>query len=81
MTSKKKSKKKKVKKKEDWSEILFSTSELTYYDLIVEENRIIGAWGVNYNKGTLVAYSAKEIILATVDLPDANEPVIPILII
>ena len=40
MTSKKKSKKKKVKKKEDWSEILFSTSELTYYDLIVEEKNL-----------------------------------------
>ena len=26
-----------VKKKEDWSEISFSTSELTYYDLIIKE--------------------------------------------
>ena len=40
MTTKKKSKKKKVKKKEDWSEISFSTSELTYYDLIVEEKNL-----------------------------------------
>ena len=40
MTTKKKSKKKKVKKKQDWSEILFSTSELTYYDLIVEEKNL-----------------------------------------
>jgi len=39
-SKKKKSKKKKVKKKEDWSEISFSTSELTYYDLIVEEKNL-----------------------------------------
>ena len=29
-----------VKKKEDWSEISFSTSELTYYDLIIEEKNL-----------------------------------------
>ena len=39
-SKKKKSKKKKVKKKENWSEISFSTSELTYYDLIVEEKNL-----------------------------------------
>jgi fumarate reductase (CoM/CoB) subunit A len=40
-------------------------SNTSIVDLIVDENRVIGAWGVNFNKGTLVAYSAKEIILAT----------------
>jgi fumarate reductase (CoM/CoB) subunit A len=34
-------------------------------DLIKDSQNAIGAWGVNYSKGTLVAYSAKEIILCT----------------
>ena len=34
-------------------------------DLVVEDGRVVGAWGVNYGKGVLVAYSAKEVILCT----------------
>jgi fumarate reductase (CoM/CoB) subunit A len=34
-------------------------------DLVVKDGRTIGAWGVNYGKGVLAAYSAKEIILST----------------
>ncbi len=34
-------------------------------DLVVEDGRVVGAWGVNYGKGSLVAYSAKEVILCT----------------
>ena len=34
-------------------------------DLIKDGKNVIGAWGVNYSKGTLVAYLAKEIILCT----------------
>lgn len=34
-------------------------------DLIVEDGRVVGAWGVNYGKGVLVAYAAKEVILST----------------
>ncbi len=34
-------------------------------DLVVEGGRVVGAWGVNYGKGVLVAYSANEVILST----------------
>jgi fumarate reductase (CoM/CoB) subunit A len=34
-------------------------------DLVVEDGRVVGAWGVNYGTGSLVAYSAKEVILCT----------------
>ena len=34
-------------------------------DLVVEDGRVAGAWGVNYGTGALVAYSAKEVILCT----------------
>jgi fumarate reductase (CoM/CoB) subunit A len=34
-------------------------------DLIKRDGRVVGAWGVDYQKGNLVAYSAKQIILCT----------------
>jgi len=34
-------------------------------DLVKEGERITGAWGVDYGTGTLVAYTAKEVILCT----------------
>ncbi len=34
-------------------------------DLVVDGGRVVGAWGVNYGTGSLVAYSAKEVILCT----------------
>jgi fumarate reductase (CoM/CoB) subunit A len=34
-------------------------------DLIKRDGRAVGAWGVDYQKGNLVAYSAKQIILCT----------------
>lgn len=34
-------------------------------DLIKQDGRIVGAWGVDYSKGALVTYAANEIILCT----------------
>ena len=34
-------------------------------DLIMEEGRVIGAWGVDYSRGCLMVYAAREVILAT----------------
>ncbi len=34
-------------------------------DLIVVDGRVVGAWGVNYSRGTLISYQAREIILCT----------------
>lgn len=34
-------------------------------DLITEEGRVIGAWGVDYSRGCLMVYAAREVILAT----------------
>jgi succinate dehydrogenase/fumarate reductase flavoprotein subunit len=34
-------------------------------DLIKRDNRVIGAWGVDYQNGTLVAYRAQQVILCT----------------
>jgi len=34
-------------------------------DLIVEDGRVAGAWGVNYSRGALVTYRAREVILCT----------------
>jgi fumarate reductase (CoM/CoB) subunit A len=34
-------------------------------DLIKRDGRVVGAWGVDYQKGNLVAYSARQIILCT----------------
>jgi len=34
-------------------------------DLIKRNGRVIGAWGVDYQKGVLVIYSAKQTILCT----------------
>lgn len=34
-------------------------------DLITRAGRVIGAWGVNYSRGCLVVYRAREVILAT----------------
>jgi len=34
-------------------------------DLIVEDGRVVGAWGVNYSLGMLVTYRAREVILCT----------------
>ncbi|MDP7371869.1 MAG: FAD-dependent oxidoreductase [Nitrospinota bacterium] len=34
-------------------------------DLFVMGGRVVGAWGVNYSSGTLVAYQAREVILCT----------------
>jgi fumarate reductase (CoM/CoB) subunit A len=34
-------------------------------DLIKQEGRVVGAWGVNYQNGTLAIYHARQIILCT----------------
>ena len=34
-------------------------------DLIAEGGRVIGAWGVDYSRGCLMVYGAREVILAT----------------
>ncbi len=34
-------------------------------DLIQDEGRVVGAWGVDYSRGVFVRYSARETILAT----------------
>ena len=34
-------------------------------DLITEDGRVIGAWGVDYSRGCLMVYAAREVILAT----------------
>ena len=34
-------------------------------DLLKEDDRVVGAWGVNYQNGTLVTYRASETILCT----------------
>jgi len=34
-------------------------------DLIKQDGRIVGAWGVDYQKGALVVYRAQQVILAT----------------
>jgi len=34
-------------------------------DLIKRDGRVVGAWGVDYQNGTLVAYRAQQVILAT----------------
>lgn len=34
-------------------------------DLITEGGRVIGAWGVDYSRGCLMVYAAREVILAT----------------
>jgi succinate dehydrogenase/fumarate reductase flavoprotein subunit len=34
-------------------------------DLIKQDGRVVGAWGVDYQNGTLVTYRAQQIILAT----------------
>ncbi len=34
-------------------------------DLITENGHVIGAWGVDYSRGCLMAYAAREVILAT----------------
>jgi aspartate oxidase len=34
-------------------------------DLIKRDGRIVGAWGVDYDNGTLVIYHAQQIILST----------------
>ena len=34
-------------------------------DLITEDGRVIGAWGVDYGAGEMVIYAAKQLILAT----------------
>ena len=34
-------------------------------DLIMEEGRVFGAWGVDYSRGCLMVYAAREVILAT----------------
>ncbi len=34
-------------------------------DLITRAGRVVGAWGVNYSRGCLVVYGAREVILAT----------------
>jgi succinate dehydrogenase/fumarate reductase flavoprotein subunit len=34
-------------------------------DLIKRDGRVVGAWGVNYHDGTLVAYQTQQIILCT----------------
>ncbi len=40
-------------------------SVTTIVDLIKRDGRVIGAWGVNYQSGTLVVYSAQQTILCT----------------
>ena len=34
-------------------------------DLAVNDGQVVGAWGINYQKGVLAKYSAKQVILAT----------------
>ena len=34
-------------------------------DLAVNDGQVVGAWGINYDKGVLAKYSAKQVILAT----------------
>jgi fumarate reductase (CoM/CoB) subunit A len=34
-------------------------------DLIERDDRVVGAWGVDYRKGVLVAYYAKQVVLCT----------------
>ena len=34
-------------------------------DLITEAGRVVGAWGVDYSRGCLMVYAAREVILAT----------------
>ena len=34
-------------------------------DLLTQDGRVVGAWGVDYRKGALVLYGAQQIILAT----------------
>ncbi len=40
-------------------------SLVSIVDLAIDEGRVVGAWGVDYGEGALVAYSAKEVILCT----------------
>jgi fumarate reductase (CoM/CoB) subunit A len=37
----------------------------TIVDLLKQDGRVVGAWGVDYRKGALVLYGAQQIILAT----------------
>jgi fumarate reductase (CoM/CoB) subunit A len=34
-------------------------------DLAVNDGQVVGAWGINYDKGVLAKYAAKQVILAT----------------
>jgi succinate dehydrogenase/fumarate reductase flavoprotein subunit len=40
-------------------------SQTAVMDLIVLDGRVVGAWGVNYSRGRLVLYGAREVILCT----------------
>ena len=40
-------------------------SHTAIIDLVADGGRVIGAWGVNYARGVLVAYSAREVVLCT----------------
>jgi fumarate reductase (CoM/CoB) subunit A len=40
-------------------------SIIAVVDLLKEDDRVVGAWGVNYQNGTLVTYRASETILCT----------------
>ncbi len=40
-------------------------SQTAIVDLLTEEGRVVGAWGVDYAQATLVLYAAKEVILCT----------------
>jgi succinate dehydrogenase/fumarate reductase flavoprotein subunit len=40
-------------------------SQTAVMDLLVRDGRVVGAWGVNYSRGRLVLYAAREVILTT----------------
>ena len=72
-SKKKKSKKKKVKKKEDWSEISFSTSELTHYDWITDTTEY---YSIKYKVGTMVIMPSFLLHSSEVNLSDERKRVI-----
>ncbi len=40
-------------------------SHTAIVDLVTDGGRVVGAWGVNYSRGVLAAYSAREVVLCT----------------
>jgi fumarate reductase (CoM/CoB) subunit A len=34
-------------------------------DLVIDDGRVVGAWGIDYTSGTLVRYAARQVILCT----------------